>query len=200
MKLRDTLKERSPYHPLEDFYTTGGMRLPELTRINGENIPRPYYYLLVHNRDMTSKLEEFHRQTIHIKVLKLKRKDGVLTRQVVLTRDNDNQPVEFGSISINLKQFSGKVHDEIIECWKPFGGILNEYKIPYLSKPSIFFSVKSDGAMNEAFGLTDSHTLYGRCNKLINTSRDTLAEVVEILPPLNIINRSRKSDEFKSHP
>jgi len=41
--------------------------------------------------------------------------------------------------------------------------------------------------MNAALTLSHTHTLYGRCNEIINKEGQILAGIVEILPPA--INR-----------
>ena len=185
MKLTDTMKHKSPYMPLEECYTGGGLRLPRLTRIKGENIPQPYKDLLVHKKDMTTTLEEYHDDSIHLHLVRLGRIDASMIRHVVLLLDETHEPVEFGSINIHLSRFSGAPRRDILECWKPFGGILNEYRIEYESRPVAFFKVKSDDIIQSAFKLTDTFEHYGRCNTIVSPDGGVLAEVVEILPPMD---------------
>ena len=52
-------------YPLDDFYAQAGLPLPRITAIPGEAMPEPYRTLLVHQNDMTSTLEKFHKSTVH---------------------------------------------------------------------------------------------------------------------------------------
>src|SRR6185436_14279022 len=53
--------------PLNDFYAQAGMTLPAIQAVAGGALPEPYKTLLVHNHDMTSTLESFHGEKIHLK-------------------------------------------------------------------------------------------------------------------------------------
>ena len=44
-------------YPLDEFYARSGLTLPPLDQIDGQALPEPYKSLLVHERDMTSTLE-----------------------------------------------------------------------------------------------------------------------------------------------
>src|ERR1051326_5236694 len=71
-------------YPLDDFYARAGIPLPKFERISGEEVPEPYKSLLVHEKDMTPTLEEFHHGGIHLKILRAERRDDFYFRQVAL--------------------------------------------------------------------------------------------------------------------
>jgi chorismate-pyruvate lyase len=171
-------------YPLDAFYAEAGRVIPRVDAISGEEVPEPYRRLLVHRHDMTPTLEAFHREPIHLRVLARRYEREALWRQVVLTLDVSERPVEFGASVIYLQHYPPAARQEILESWRPLGAILRDHGIEHQSCPSLFLRVTPDGVMNEALGLTAPQPLYGRRNVLRNRAGYELAEVVEILPPV----------------
>ena len=169
--------------PLDDFYARAGVTLPPLDQIDGEAVPEPYKSLLIHERDMTSTLENFYKATIHLRVLSSSRRDGEYFREVVLQLDGNNQPVEFGAIQIQLDRFPEAAQRDILSQQYPLGHVLKDHAIAYVSRPKAFLRLASDPLINEVLGLHGAHVLYGRRNTLFNPAGESLAEIVEILPP-----------------
>ena len=56
-------------HPLDEFCRLAKRPLPGIERVDGAALPEPYRSLLVHERDMTSTLGQFHGDDIGLKVL-----------------------------------------------------------------------------------------------------------------------------------
>jgi hypothetical protein len=162
--------------------TTGGAS-PHLVAIEPETVPEPYRQLLVHERDMTSTLESFWRSPLRLRVLDKREEGTALLRQVVLVTI-DGKPVEFGAIRIQLDAFALEVRADIVACERPLGGLLEQHAIPYTCRPRTFFRLEHDPMAQEAFGLLEPATLFGRHNTLTNGTGATLAEVVEVLPPI----------------
>jgi hypothetical protein len=171
------------FYPLSDFYASHGVTLPSVVPIEGKSIPSPYRELLVHEQDMTSKLETYWKSPLSVKVLEKHEEPSQLTRQVVLVTDS-GKPTEFGAIRINLDSFSPDARVKILACEKPLGALLKDHGMAFRCRPNAFFSFACDEIARQAFHLGQSHTLYGRHNILMNDQEETLAEVVEILPPL----------------
>ncbi len=170
-------------HPLDEFYARSGLTLPPLQQIESEEVPGPYKGLLVHDRDMTSTLENFHGRSIHLRVLGRERREGEYDREVVLCLEGDEQPVEFGAIKIFLERFEPSACAQILaERW-PLGRILKDCGIVYASRPKAFLRIASDKFINGVLQLTGANLLYGRRNTLGDTSGRPLAEIIEILPP-----------------
>lgn len=170
-------------YPLDEFYALAGMTLPPIEAVPGEAVPEPYKTLLVHQDDMTPTLEKFHRDSVHLRVLRRQRREDVYFREVVLVTDKGERPVEFGAIKINLLLFAPKARQEILEERLPLGHILHECGVTHTSRPKAFLRLRSDAFVNAALGLTGEHVLYGRRNTLWDPQQRPLAEIVEILPP-----------------
>jgi chorismate-pyruvate lyase len=176
------MEARSLAYPLDEFYARSGLRLPPLDQIDGEAMPEPCKSLLVHERDMTSTLESFHKTGVHLRLVSREQRGEEYFREVVLALDGTEQPVEFGAIKINLALFPPAARSAILEERYPLGHILKDFDIEYQSRPKAFLRLASDKTINGLLGLSGAHLLYGRRNTLLSPEGQPLAEIVEILP------------------
>jgi chorismate-pyruvate lyase len=158
--------------------------MPAFQFIDSEEIPEPYKQLLVHESDMTSTLEHFHEGRIHLRVLNREHRGDTYSREVVLEVDGTNAPVEFGAIKIYLAGFATRARERILEAHLPLGRVLKEFAIPYISRPRAYLRIASDRLISGALKLNGTHCLYGRCNRLCDPQGNSLADIVEILPPI----------------
>lgn len=147
-------------------------------------MPDKVKYLLVHDSDMTYRLQDFFGDEIHLRVLNASNSNGKYCREVILVLNESEKPVEFGAIRIHLEHFAEQPREVILEGYRPLGAILHDFKVDFESHPSVYFQVKPDEIIQEALGIEYTTYLYGRCNTLTNPAGDPLAEVVEILPPI----------------
>jgi chorismate-pyruvate lyase len=175
--------EGSLLHPLDEFYRTAGRCLPFHRAVVGDQIPEPERSLLVHHRDMTSTLEQFHGRPIHLEVVSIEIRGNILHREVVLVLDETNEAVEFGATRVHLDRFPEPWRSDIVASRRPLGGILNGSGQPYTSRPSAFFALESDSFLEHALRLSGRATLYGRQNTLRTPEGLEIAEILEILPP-----------------
>ena len=171
-------------HPLDEFCRLAKRPLPGIERVDGAALPEPYRSLLVHERDMTSTLGQFHGDDIGLKVLHRHNGGDAFFREVLLLAKRDWRPVEYGAIKINLGQFPEPARDAITGAGVPLGQLLHDYGIGHLSRPSGFLRVECDDHIGGLFELGDRPVLFGRRNTLYDaTGKRCLAEIVEILPP-----------------
>jgi chorismate-pyruvate lyase len=170
-------------YPLDEFYSLAGLPLPEIDQIRGEEMPEPYRSLLVHQNDMTPTLEKFHGGKIHVHVLRREQRNGFYFREVVLEKDADDAPVEFGAIKINLSLFEPKARQLILGEREPLGHILADCAVVHSSRPKAYLKLLADDLIGETLRVSRRTTLYGRRNTLFNPQQQPLAEIVEILPP-----------------
>jgi chorismate-pyruvate lyase len=173
----------SDVYPLDEFYRERGEPLPVIGRVEPDEVPEPYKSLLVHDGDMTSRLESFHGEQIHIQLLARHTHENEYYREVVLTLNGVKKPVEFGAIKIVLDLFPPNAQKEILKEHRPLGHILKHFNIAHASRPKSFLTLSSDDFINRALKLDGSHSLYGRRNTLVDPWDRPLAEIVEILPP-----------------
>lgn len=173
-----------PLAPLLQFYRAAGLAAPAVEKLAGDQIPPPARQLLNHDVDMTSTLQKFFGSAIELNILSKTYQGLILKRKVVLCLQNSGRPVEFGAIEIDLTQMPEAARRVVLEGVQPLGGILNSFRVHYTSHPSAFFSVESDELMSKCFDIGSPSILYGRCNTLKYSDGSLLANVVEVLPPL----------------
>jgi chorismate-pyruvate lyase len=174
----------SPYlHPLDEFYAHAGLELPSVQVVPGAEVPEPQKTLLVHESDMTPTLERFYKQRLHLRLLNREERTDFYYRQVLLVTENEEKPVEFGAIKINLHLFTPAAQRAIRGEHAPLGTILADEEIVHTSRPKAYLKIRSDAYIQKALSLTSPHVLYGRRNTLSDPQGRALAEIVEILPP-----------------
>ena len=135
MSIAATSSNQSIAYPLDEFYARTGLVLPPLDQVDGEAVPEPYKSLLVHERDMTSTLEGFHKAGIHLRLVSRQRRGDDYFREVVLVLDGTETPVEFVAIRIDLARFPEPAREAILKELFPLGHILKDCAIEYQSRP-----------------------------------------------------------------
>jgi chorismate-pyruvate lyase len=171
------------FYPLNEFYEQAGLPLPPVARVEARDVPEPYRSLLVHDRDMTPTVEEACGRKVELRVIKFALDAGVVSRQIVLVPEGAARAVVFGAIKIYLKHFPAEAQRLVLEKKQPLGTILRTQGIVHLSRPDAYIQVTADALINRALDLTGAAVLYGRRNVLLDGARNTLARVLEILPP-----------------
>ena len=168
--------------PLDAFYAAAGRALPELSAIDGAEMPEPYRSLLVHLSDMTSTLENFHGDRLKLEVLSSRVDGGIYLREVLLRLEKSGKPVEFGAIRIHLDRFEPEPRKLILGGKVPLGRVLAEQKVPFTSRPNGFFRIAADSFIGPLLAAEEGIRLHARRNTLSNPSGQPLADIVEILP------------------
>ena len=148
-----------------------------------EAIPEPQRSLLVHDRDMTSTLARFHGEPIELRVLDCKLVGDHYRRHIVLETAHSRRPAEYGAIRVNLPLLKDSAQTEVLQARGPLGGILAAHGITFRCCPGAYFKIFSNALIGESLRLDGPKWLYGRCNCLSDAGGQTMAEVIEILPP-----------------
>ena len=168
------------FHPLLD-----GSQLGEapLTWLPPSEVPEPYRQLLVHDRDMTSALASFHRDSINLTVLRSRQLDDCYFREVTLHTSTVGTAVEYGLIKIHLDLFPPAFRPQILEGKTPYGLVLNATGLAFRSEPQGFFSVSASPLLALFPQSSGGEILFGRYNHLVVGENTLLARIIEILPP-----------------
>jgi chorismate-pyruvate lyase len=170
-------------YPLSLFRRRDHRPLPLSEVIDGAAMPEPYRSLLVHFGDMTSRLEEFHRSPMRLRVLHVENNADTYRREVLLCSAKDDLPAEYGAIEINLAAFPQEIREQILKGQKPLGGLLNEIGFKYRSEPRGFFRFLPDLTLCRLFGVEAASAFFGRSNFLLADEGAELARIVEVLRP-----------------
>jgi hypothetical protein len=170
-------------HPLTAFRKRDGRPLPRFEEIDETAMPEPYRTLLAHDGDMTSRLENFHRSPMKLRLLHVERAEEEYRREVLLCAQDSGVPVEYGAIEIHLAAFPEELREQIVEARIPLGGLLNRSGFIYRSRPRAFLRVMPDLPLDPLFGVDGAKAFYGRCNILLGQGGAELAHIVEVLRP-----------------
>jgi hypothetical protein len=149
----------------------------------GPEMPDPARRLLVHSRDMTTTLATYHESLIRIEVLRWQEIDGWYLREVFLRAVSGGTIVEYGVVAIDLAQFNPRQRDVIRAGQAPLGNLLHRFEIPFVSSPIAFFAVAGADLAATPLAPAAGTTCHGRFNRLSRESGETLAWILEILPP-----------------
>jgi hypothetical protein len=170
-------------YPLSEYYENHGIPFPNLKLVNPDQIPEPYRHLLVHQSDMTGRLNEYYHEMPVLVVIGKKTTSHELLRRVALHLPSTGRRIEFGEIKIYLDRFSPTVRALIEEGHLPLGGILTDHQINFISSPKCYFEVTPDKMIRDCLSITTTNNLYGRDNQLRDTAGNLIADIIEILPP-----------------
>ncbi len=177
--------------PLNTFLKESGDPGLEVEWIKANEMQEPYRTLLEHQTDMTSTLEKHHGDEIILKILALHDNGTSLRRKVLLVLEENEKTVEFGAIRIFLEHFPDKARGLILGCRIPLGNIMDRFKLPHQNSPTRYFRIQAERLTGWRLALPENTWLFGRCNTITNSHGETMAEVVEILPPQDGDNLSR---------
>jgi hypothetical protein len=150
--------------------------------ISGDRMPEPYRSLLVHEGDMTSTLEGFHGSPIHLDVLRVGSQGERYVREVVLWRESDRRPVEYGMLEADIDAYPEELRPDVLAGERPLGFLLNRARVPFLSRRLGLFRVPAErthGLLPEGSG---GRFRYGRYNQLLTLDERLLAKIIEVLP------------------
>lgn len=171
-------------HPLSFMRRARGLSGLEYQVLEPVDLPEPYRQLLAHEGDMTSRLENYYRSSIRINRLRSSNDGKNYFREVILhTSETTPRAVEYGAIEIQFAQLPEFAKDEVIAGEMPLGAILNQGRIPYSCSLRGFFNVVPDNSIKEVFSIDLSDHLFGRSNTIETRTGETIAQIVEILPP-----------------
>lgn len=174
-------------YPLSCFGCDASKGVTRAKILEAQELDEPYRTLLAHDRDMTGTLETYFKQPMTLRVHVKKIEGDSLYRQVSLLCANDGRPAEFGAIRIDLSCFDEQTRELVAACETPLGRVLREHNVAYVSNPSAYLEVTPDELLGEALGDARG-PLYGRKNELKMPDGRAIAQIIEILPPLEITN------------
>jgi hypothetical protein len=151
--------------------------------LEGSAVPEPARQLLVHRRDMTTTLAEFHGSELRVEIFQIQRREEIYLREVFLRTIAHGRVVEYGVIAVALDSFTPSQRQAIEAGRTPLGALLHQFKIPFVSAPIGFFAVEAQALTPARFASIEGPISYGRFNRLAKPTGEPLAWIMEILPP-----------------
>ena len=151
--------------------------------MSGASLPEPARRLLDHPRDMTSTLAAYHGSSLRVEVLQCRTVGEIYLREVFLRTETTGKIVEYGALAVGLEQFSAEEQRAIHEAALPLGALLHRGKIPFVSAPISFFAAGGESLAGTLLAPSSAAECFGRFNRLAKPTGETLAWIMEILPP-----------------
>ena len=168
-------------YPLDVMYGRAGVVPPAATPLAAAELPPPYRALLDHERDMTLTLEAQVGGRVALRVLSTFTRGRSYFRRVLLVEESTGRPVEMGAIRITAAAFPARIRAAIQQNDRPFGRLLRDGGIDFLSRPKTFLAVTPNSEMMGVFWMREPRTLYGR-QTAVFVSGKQVGDIVEILP------------------
>jgi hypothetical protein len=150
----------------------------------GAALPEPARSLLDHTRDMTSTLAAHHGSALRVEVLRCRTEGGLYLREVFLRTQSTDKIVEYGVLAVALAEFSAEARAAIEAGRTPLGAVLHQFKIPFVSAPIGFFTADAASLASTPLAVPVGSVSCGRFNRLATPAGETLAWIMEILPPV----------------
>jgi chorismate-pyruvate lyase len=148
-----------------------------------DEVPEPYYGLLVHHHHMTVTVEAHYGRPVDVRVLEAHHAGNSYSREILLELQGTSQVVQFGIARINLACCSESVRAAILEGKTPLGRILIEHGVLRTIEPTAFLHIEPGPKLVEWFGLARPRQTYGRMGVIFCDDRPAIA-VLEILAPI----------------
>jgi hypothetical protein len=161
--------------PPAEFLTRSDLVAPE-------ELPEPYYGLLVHDHHMTVTVETYHGDTVDVDVLEEHRGQHSYARKILLRLQQTGRVVQFGLMRVHFRYCSVPVRNEILAARTPLGRVLINHNVLRHIMPTAFLRVTPSAALAAWFGLTEPRVTYGRL-ALIQCDERPAVEVLEIVAP-----------------
>jgi chorismate-pyruvate lyase len=179
----------SSYPLIPDLQTLTGLFYPsreslgEFSEVAVEGVPEPYRRLLAHNDHMTVAVEEFHHGPVDVRVLQRRVTTTHYAREILLSRQEDDQVVQYGIMRVCFAYLPPEVQGKIRGEQTPLGRILIEHNV--LRRVQLFSlrRVELGPELSRLFDRPQGATTYGR-TALIDCNQVPAIELLEIVSPL----------------
>jgi chorismate-pyruvate lyase len=136
--------------------------LPAFQLLPGVDVPEPFHDLLCHEHHMTVTVEDYHGDTVDVRLLAVRQRDPYYARKIILTTRRTGKVVLFGIVRVNLDFTTAPVRAAILEGEIPFGRILIQNNVMRRIEPTAYFRVEPGPAQQAWFLLDHPQPMYGR--------------------------------------
>jgi len=129
---------------------------------------------------MTVTLEQHHGCPVDVKVLATHTQGGQYSRKILLTRQSDDQVVQFGIVRLDMRVLANDVRKEIEAKETPLGRILIAHDVLREVKLLNLFEIQCGDELAKSLGFEVGQVCYGR-TALIYCDGAPAIELLEIV-------------------
>jgi chorismate-pyruvate lyase len=157
--------------------------LAQFDEVSREETPPVYRALLHHEHHMTVTVENFHGCPVEVRVLEVRRTGKHYARKILLTRQRDDQVVQFGIMRVNFDYVSPEIQRDIESQKIPLGHVLIEHDVLRVIHLDQLWQVKPGPDLCRLFNIGPEETTYGR-TAVIDCNGEPAVELLEIVTPV----------------
>jgi chorismate-pyruvate lyase len=158
--------------------------LGDFAEVTPEAMPDVYRRLLAHDAHMTVTVEEYHQDSVDVRVLDKVVTPGHYARKILLTRHRDRQVVQYGIMRVHWAWLSPEVRAEIEREQIPLGRILINHDVLRRIRLAALWSVTPAAELQRLMELDAPRVTYGR-TAIIECDREPAIELLEIVTPVS---------------
>lgn len=151
--------------------------------VSSSLVPEPYKQLLAHEHHMTVTMEKYHGWPVNVQVLKEVSDGDVYARQIVLTRSDNDAPVQFGIVRFDFQYVTHQVRNEIESGQIPLGRVLITHNVLRHIDLGAILKVTAGEGLAEALSMNVGEETYGRLATIF-CNRHPAVDLLEISAPL----------------
>jgi len=159
----------------------GDSALPQIERVNADDVPEPYHGLLVHDQHMTVTLEAHHGKPVTVVPWKVHRHGDIYGRKLDLLVE-PGKTVMTGVMLINFGYCTDAVRDAVVAETAPLGRILIEHNVLRRIDATAFVRLPPDDALVQRFKQPTPKPAYGRLATIYCDERPAI-DLLEIVAP-----------------
>lgn len=151
--------------------------------IAASQTPDPYKRLLAHDYHMTITLEDYHRSSVRVNVLKSHLDGDVYCRKIMLYRCDTGAPVLFGLVKFNLQFVTQAVRQELIAEQIPLGRVLITHNVLRQVDLGAILEITPGAELRTLLQMPEEKLTYGRLATIF-CNRAPAVDLLEVIPPL----------------
>lgn len=144
------------------------------------DVPAPFDRLLLHEDHMTLRLADYHGKAVDLRVLNAKQDGDIYAREILLNVPDDNKPVEFGVVRMDLSQIDEAPRNEILEKDRPLGEILIKHDVLRRVEPRWIYRLPIAVRAHHMLDAAPHQPVYGRV-ATIHCNGKPAIELLEIV-------------------
>jgi chorismate-pyruvate lyase len=172
-------------HALAALFYSSLADLGQFVEVTAEAMPQVYRRLLAHDAHMTVTVEDYHQDSVDVRVLDKVVTPGHYARKILLTRHRDQSVVLYGIMRVHWAWLSPEVRAEIEQEQTPLGRILINHDVLRLIRLSALWRVTPGSELERLMGLAAPVPTYGR-TAVIECDNDPAIELLEIVTPVGL--------------
>jgi chorismate-pyruvate lyase len=159
------------------------VELGEFSAVDAGEAPEPYRRLLHHEHHMTVTVEAFYNGPVGVRVLGVRRDQGLYARRILLCREPDGRVVQFGIVRLNLDAVEEPARTEIEAEDRPLGRVLIEHDVLREVEFHQLYRIRCGRDLADLFQVPLGTETYGR-TALIYCNQEPAVELLEIIAPI----------------